>query len=315
MVTVPRILVVFHSYGTAPTQFAIDLSKAMRYSGTIIPEAHHEASCYVDTARNKCVKHFLSTTFSHMMMLDVDMSFDSDAILKTFTIMNAYQADLIYGNYALGSGANSLFGPPENKAKEAAVRVKLEPNKVYADVATGGTGWLMATRQLLERMQKECPGPWHWFARDLTNDKSDFRGEDVSFGLRAWGLDPKPKIVGTTAILLKHLKYQGLYPDFMGPVVANQKEVGICLPNPYETDKENYAIIGSSVVELKSLTPEQRQEVLAEAERHARSTGTEPESPGQEEETRQEASGSLRVRDSQEDGLETGEGKGPDGHG
>jgi len=264
---VPRILVGFHSYGICPTQFVVDIAKALRYSGTLIPAVIHEQGCYVDSSRNKLVQNFLATPeTTHLMMIDVDISFDSDAIIKTFTIMQSYHADLIYGNYALGNGANSVFGPPDNQKQEAAVRVKLEPNKVYTDIATGGTGWLMVSRELLERMQKECPGPWHWFARDLTADGKGMRGEDITFGLRVNALNPKPTIIATTAVLLRHLKNQGYFPDFMGQVAASQQVAGVTVPNPYETDPAKYAIIGNSVVDLGSVTPEQREAVLAVVE-------------------------------------------------
>ena len=164
----------------------MDLSRAMRYSGTLVPHPIHEQSCYVEAARNKLVKHFLSSEGTHMLMLDVDLSFEADAFIKTFTILEQYQADVLYGNYPLGNSGNSLFGPPENKQQESAVMVNLKPNHVYEGICTGGTGWLMARRSLLERMQKECPGPWHWFNRDLTSDGKDLRGEDITFGLRMY---------------------------------------------------------------------------------------------------------------------------------
>lgn len=260
--SVPRIYLGFHSYGICPTQFVVDVARAMRYTGTIIPAVIPEQSCYVDAARNKIVTNFLEATDgTHLMMVDVDISFESDAILKTFTIMQSYHADLIYGNYALGNGANSVFGPPDNKAQEAAVRVKLEPNKVYSDIATGGTGWVMMTRELLLRMQKECEGPWHWFARDVTADGKSRRGEDITFGLRAWSMNPKPTIIATTAVLLKHLKNQGYFPDFMGPVAAKTQSPGVTIPNPYENDPSKYAIIGTSVIDLTSLDPDQLAKV------------------------------------------------------
>ena len=262
--SLPRIYIAFHSYGIAPTQFALDLARAMRYSGTIIPAALHEQSCYVDSARNKLTKAFLSQPdATHMLMVDVDISFEPDAILKTFTVMQALQLDAVYGNYCLGNGANSIFGPPENAAQEAGVKVNLEPNKVYNDIATGGTGWLLVTRQLMERMQKECPGPWHWFARDLTTDGSDLRGEDITFGLRMYGMNPRPKVAGITTVLLRHQKNQGYFPQFMAEEAGKAMMPGVCIPNPFETDPR-YITIGNAVVDKKPLTPEQIRHVESE---------------------------------------------------
>lgn len=256
---------------------------------------------------------------THMMMVDVDLSFESDAFLRTFTVLQATQADIVYGNYSLGNGSNSIFGPPENAAQESAIRVNLKPNCVYEDIATGGTGWLMATREVLERMQAECPGPWHWFARDPTSDGKDLRGEDISFGLRAWNLKPRPKIIGITTVLLRHLKNMGMYANFMGEQAAKVGGAsGMTIPNPYESDPKRYYVFGNSVVDKDSLEPTQREAIEAQQAKEkadAGSDGTSPEGASREEGPKQEADGSLRLRDAEEDGLEAEPGKGPDSNG
>jgi hypothetical protein len=258
----PRIVVAYHSTGMGPTYFATDLARAMRYSGTMIPFALHEASCYVDSARNKLVKTFLQTEGTHLMMIDVDISFDPSAFLTTYEILHSQQAEVCYGNYCLGNGGNSIFGPPENVSKEAAVLVKLEPNVVYTDISTGGTGWLMVTRHLLQRMEKECPGPWHWFARDPTTDGADLRGEDVSFGLRVWNMKPRPKVIGTTSLFLRHLKTMPFIPACMEQEAKRRGLPAYSAPNPYE-DETQYYINGHQIIEKKSLTPEAKAEIEA----------------------------------------------------
>lgn len=264
---VPRIVVAFHSTGTCITQFALDLAKAMRYSGTQVPLALHEQSCYVDSARNKLVKAFLSIPpheATHLMMVDVDISFSADAFIRTFQILDTHAADVVYANYALGNCANSIFGPAENKAKEAAVLANLRPGMLYGDIGTGGTGWLMATRKVLERMQAECPGPWHWFARDPTADGSDLRGEDVSFGLRLWEMNPRPKVIATTHLLLRHYKTHPVVPDFMAPMAAAEKVPAFAMPNPYEHDPANYLVRGNLVLHKKYMKPEDIVQLEAE---------------------------------------------------
>lgn len=246
----PRLIVGFHSVGTCPTQFAVDLARAMRYSGTAVPLALHEQSCYVDSARNKLVRQFLALDplqASHFLMIDVDLSFPPDAFIKTLTIALTQQADILYGNYSLGNNGNSIFGPPENAAREAAVLVALQPNTLYSDIGTGGTGWLLMSRSILERMEKECPGPWHWFDRDPTADGKDKRGEDVTFGLRLWEMNPRPKVMATTHILLRHYKLQPFIPQHMTPVATAEKVPAIAMPNPYEVDKEHYEVQGNMV--------------------------------------------------------------------
>lgn len=319
--SLPRIYIGFHSYGICPTSFAIDLSRLMRYSGTIIPAALHEKSCYVDSARNKLVRAFLTQTDgTHLMMMDVDLSFEPDAVLKTFSIMQSLSLDAVYGNYSLGNGANSIFGPPENASQEASVRVNLEPNKVYTDITTGGTGWLLMTRELLQRMEKECDGPWHWFARDVTTDGKDRRGEDITFGLRMYRMQPRPKVAGITTVLLGHEKTQKYFPNFMSGVAAAASMPGVCIPNPYENDPK-YAIIGTSVVDMSTLSAEQKEVVLAEQQKYfewrkaqnAGSTGERAKVEGQEEGPQGEEGRGVHLRDPQEDRMETEAGR-PDGN-
>lgn len=314
--SLPRIYIGFHSYGICPTSFAIDLARLMRYSGTIIPVALHEKSCYVDSARNKLVRQFLEKTDgTHLMMMDVDLSFEPDAVLKTFSIMQACQLDAVYGNYSLGNGANSVFGAPENASQEASVRVNLEPNKVYTDIVTGGTGWLLMTRELLARMEKECEGPWHWFARDVTTDGKDRRGEDITFGLRMYRMNPRPKVAGITTVLLGHEKTQKYFPNFMSSVAAATGSPGVCIPNPYENDPAKYVIIGTSVVDLSTLTPEQKEKVMEESKKYqewknAREAGKGSEAPSPEEGLKGEEGIRIRVRDPQENGVEAKAGDG-----
>lgn len=235
----------------------------MRYSGTIIPVALHEQSCYVDTARNMIVEKFLQTDAHYLLMVDVDIAFDAHAPLATYEILRSQNADVCYGNYVLGNGGNSIFGPPNNAAQEAAVLVNLQPNAIYTDISTGGTGWVMMTRPLLERVRKAYPGPWPWFGRDLTTDGKSFRGEDVTFGLRLWRMDPRPKVIGTTSLMLRHLKQLPFIPDHMTGQAAMRGVSAFSAPNPYE-DKSKFIINGHQVIDRATLTPEQIAEVEAQ---------------------------------------------------
>ncbi len=260
-----------------PTVFAVDLAKAMRYSGTLVPLALHEQSCYVDSARNKLVQQFLRLPpheATHLLMIDVDTSFPPDSFMKTLHLLEAVGAEVLFGNYALGNCANSVFGPPENAAKEAAVLVNLKPNQIYSDIGTGGTGWVMMTRRVLERMQAECPGPWHWFARDPTADGKDLRGEDVSFGLRLWDMKPRPKVMATTHLFLRHFKMQPFIPDFMQQVAMSEGVPAMAMPNPYEADKENYYCNGNVAMHKRKMTPEEiermQREIAEKAEKEAK---------------------------------------------
>jgi hypothetical protein len=183
-------------------------------------------SPYVDEARNKIVEGFLdSTEEDYLLMLDADIEFEKDAISKTMFVAENFGADVVWGNYSLGTFANSIFG----KDPESDFGIELgalEPNKIYHDVYAGGTGWCLMHRNVLLAMKEKYPGPWHWFDRDYVTDpagKVVKFGEDMSFGRRIYQMGGKQ--LGFTGIILIHHKLHATVPQMMQEVV--NKEMGV----------------------------------------------------------------------------------------
>lgn len=222
----PRVVVGYHSFGHVHTRFCHSLVRGIAYEGNRIDRVIELMSPYTEEARNKIVEVFLAaTTADYLLMVDADIEFERDSISKTMWVAQNHGADVVWGNYALGTFGNSIFSK-DPKSDWALVLNELKPNMIYTDVYAGGTGWCLMTRSVLERMKKEQPGPWHWFGRDLVDGpdgQKSLLGEDIGFGRRVSMLrddeGKRPLQVGYTGLILIHHKYHATVPDFMKQIV------------------------------------------------------------------------------------------------
>jgi len=187
------------------------------YEGGRIRYCIEYPSPYVEEARNMIVEAFLAapTNTQYLLMLDADIEFEKDAVSKTMIVAQMHDADVVWGNYSLGTFSNSLFmkDPDSDLANPLD---ELKPDMVYPNLYSGGTGWCLMDRRILIRMRDECPGPWHWFNRDTIKDKDGKEvrmGEDLSFGRRVYQLGGKQ--LGFTGLFLVHHKLHGTVPKFM----------------------------------------------------------------------------------------------------
>lgn len=255
----PRVVVGFHHWGLVHAKFAWALARAVAYEGNRIERVLEFGSPYTDEARNKLVEAFLAMpggSADYFLMVDADIEFEKDAISKTMWVAQNFNADCVWGNYALGSFTNSLFTKAEDSFW-GAYMPDLKPDMIYDNIYAGGTGWLLVTREWLEKMKKGYEGPWHWFERVLVeNNKMATEqsspmvklGEDMSFGHRAWKLGAKQ--IGYTGIVLIHHKSQPTIPQFMAPVLQsmNTNVLHMLTPAGAQRDLPEEASLGEKVV-------------------------------------------------------------------
>jgi hypothetical protein len=213
-------------------KFAYCLARAVSYEGGRIKSVVQYPSPYTDEARNKIVEVFLAfpEQAEYLLMVDADMDFEKDAVSKTMWIAQNTEADVVWGNYALGTFSNSLFAKDPEGTEFAAPLDELKPNKIYENIYAGGTGWCMMKRDLLVKMKDKFPPPWHWFERDIitgTDGKLVKMGEDLSFGKRVASMEGT-KQVGYTGNFLVHHKLHPTVPQFMSPIA---EELGLSVNN------------------------------------------------------------------------------------
>jgi len=212
-----HVVVCFHHWGLVSGRFCFSLARAVAYEGNRIARVIDLPSPYTDEARDKLVGAFLAVEGEprYMLMVDADIEFDKDAISKTMWVALNHDADVVWGNYALGDFRNSLFRKDENS--DLAVCVDdMQPDMIYHNVYAGGTGWALIDRRILLKMKDIYPEPWHWFERDVTGGPGGVvlkLGEDISFGRRVYKAGGKQ--VGYTGIHLYHHKNQPIVPLFM----------------------------------------------------------------------------------------------------
>lgn len=216
----PRVAIGYHSWGLVSDRFAWSLARSCAYSGNkiqgVLPPVR---SPYTDEARNQIVAQYLGMVDrpKYLLMLDGDIEFLADSVDKTINIAEHHNADVVWGNYALGDGRNSIFTTDVVQGTEFALGLeKLNVNYVYRPVYAGGTGWVLMKGDLLQKMRVECEGPWYWFARDVITDhegKVAKMGEDLTFGKRAHSLGAVQ--IGYTGLFLQHWKMIPLVPDYL----------------------------------------------------------------------------------------------------
>lgn len=218
----PHVVVGWHDWGITTGIFTYCLARAVAYEGGRIKACVRHQSPYTEEARNKVVETFLSLPYAdYLLMVDADIEFEKDAISKTMWVAQNFDADVVWGNYALSSFSNSVFGKDPEGTELAVAMDNLNPNMIYHNVYGGGTGWCLMKRSLLEEMKEKYPGPWHWFERDVVKDQAGKEvkmGEDLSFGRRVWNMGKKQ--IAYTGIFLVHNKNTATVPQFMAPVAA-----------------------------------------------------------------------------------------------
>lgn len=227
-----HVVLGWHDTGFVDGKFAWCVARAVGYEGNRIKSIIRYPSPYTDEARGKIVETFLALPEpEYLLMMDADIDFEKDAVSKTMMIAEGTGADVVWGNYALGTFSNSLFIKDPEGSDYASPIENLEPGKVYENLYGGGTGWVLMRRGLLERMKEECPGPWYWFDRDVIIEPKTGKpfkmGEDLSFGRRVYNMKDT-KQVGYTGVFLVHNKKHPTAPQFMEPIA---KELGISMNN------------------------------------------------------------------------------------
>ena len=232
----PSVVVGWHDWGMVSGFFTYSLARAVAFEGGRVKACLRQPSPYTEEARNKIVETFLALPqgADYLLMVDADIEFERDAISKTMWVAQNFDADVVWGNYALGTFSNSVF-TKDGESELAVAMENLQPNMVYHNTYAGGTGWCLMKKSLLEKMRDTYPGPWHWFERDLVDDvngKVVKMGEDLSFGRRVWKMGGKQ--ISYTGIFLVHHKNTPTIPGFMAPIAAEMgspmQEVGIARP-------------------------------------------------------------------------------------
>ena len=219
----PRVCIGFHSHGSVHPRFTFALARACAYEGNKIAGVIPVIGPLLEDCRNNIVSTFLDQfpEVDYLLMVDADIEFPSDAVGKSLFMMRYFGQDTLYGNYALGDGRNSIF----TKTPDCGLfrMVPVEGDQTYLGIAGGGTGWLLMTRELLEKMRAKYPKPFVWFGRDIvTDDKGELTalGEDLTFGKRAGECGAKQ--MGTSQIALLHYKERAIIPKAMVDLVGQQ---------------------------------------------------------------------------------------------
>ncbi len=225
----PHVVVGFHHWGLVAARFAYALARACAYEGNRVRRVIDLPSPYTDEARNKIVEAFLALKddTEYLLMVDADIEFEKDAISRTMWVAQNFDADVVWGNYSLGTFSNSIF-TKDPESFYAVPMDDLKPNKIYEGIYAGGTGWCLMNRRILEAFKEKYPAPWHWFERELVDGDQGKKirlGEDLSFGKRVW--ESGGKQIGYTGVVLFHHKLHPTFPEFMKPLTGEGEGIPV----------------------------------------------------------------------------------------
>ena len=170
--------------------------------------APHAGNSLIQAARNVCVREFLKTKHTHMLMVDDDIGWDSGDLMTMINSGKDFCAGAVplrrFNWDALNHAVNDL-GLRENLQRfvnQYNVNIFLGgkvTNAVQIDRASGsmevefaGTAFILVSRKAIEKMIAECKDlRWYYdpqtnektydFFDPIIDNKTMFCGEDVSF--------------------------------------------------------------------------------------------------------------------------------------
>lgn len=138
----------------------------------------------IAAARNAVVTHFLSTQGEWLFMVDDDMVFDSDALVRLLQIADKRERPIV-GGFAYAAGRDGYFSTiwtlDDNKNP---VRVDDYPPDQLVRVVGTGAACLLVHRSVFEAiLEKYGDTPWPFFQETSLNGNTV--GEDFTFCIRA----------------------------------------------------------------------------------------------------------------------------------
>jgi hypothetical protein len=175
--------------------------------------------CYLDQTRNHIVKEFLKTDAAYLIMVDSDLAFDFDVMIK----MMKHDVDIIGGAYPYRSEDLDGF-PISIKLDEKRVPIG-DREKMILECEFIPTGCMVIKRKVFDILTEKYPENidesgelQHFRTGILFRDRGDIKyyGEDVYFckicneaGIKIWN-DPKMGFVH-----IGELKKKGNYDEYL----------------------------------------------------------------------------------------------------
>jgi hypothetical protein len=225
MLSIPAYDSKIYVYGMFSILSAVTLLERSSYKVVFYAQL---GCCYLDQTRNHIVDKFLASDCSHLIMVDSDLSFDGDAILK---LLRADKS-IIAAAYPYRSQEKDGFP----------IAIKLDDNRVpigdrekcLIECSFVPTGLICIKREVFDTLKKVYPeaidsaGELQFFQTGIVFAKEgnrDYYGEDVYFceicnraGIKIW-CEPNINVVH-----IGELHKKGNYDQYLRTVgTANIK--------------------------------------------------------------------------------------------
>lgn len=137
----------------------------------------------IAAARNTLVEHFLNTPADWLFMVDDDMVFDSDALVRLLETADPDERPVV-GGFAYAAGRDGYFSTIWTLNEDnQPVRVDDYPSGEVIRVVGTGAACLLVHRKVFEKIRESYgESPWVWFQESSFDGRTV--GEDFTFCVR-----------------------------------------------------------------------------------------------------------------------------------
>lgn len=181
------VTVAFNAAGEVRLEFASALNAMTVRSlgkGIRVQQQPRMSGPLIETARNEQVRTFLAGDHDWLLMIDADMSFHPDTIIRLLELADPVERPIV-GGLTWGVGAEGLFPTIYHWADVGYRRAEGWDQNTGVEVDGTGAACLMVHRSVFEKMAGAYPEPYPWFQNGFVENSLRPMGEDLTFCYRA----------------------------------------------------------------------------------------------------------------------------------
>ena len=168
-----------------------------------------QAGSSIVMGRNTVVEQFLGTEAEWLFMVDSDMTFEPDSLVRLLAAADPKLRPVV-GGLCFGMRNGEVFPTIFAERDGEMYVVKTWPENTVTKVSATGAAFLLVHRSVFVKMAERFAKPCPWFADEVL-PSGELRGEDVTFCVRAESLGFP--IFVHTGVKVGHVKQHTITED------------------------------------------------------------------------------------------------------
>lgn len=152
-----KLFIGIPTRGTASIDFAASLAItmcALHQAKAQVYLYYHQNSCFVEMSRNKLIAEFLKSDCTHLWMVDDDMGWNADAVLKMLAKDKPFIAGI--GNLKTDSGEDFAVNLLDNP--DGTTKIEGTGDDCLMAAQYVGGAFVILKREVIEKMISSYPG-------------------------------------------------------------------------------------------------------------------------------------------------------------